>query len=1096
MQELSSTQSRVLGFENVAGSGGDWLATSVKIQSTTQHVEGSKSAAFAVTATSAKLTSIPLASLGPISNHVTLSVWLPAYVTGLSYQGQVGLRLNSPTAGVFNQYYGPVVFNNAPTRTWRQISFTLPTADVNALSTRTYSDLVASIDLAFNPNPAFNPNNPFADPGYVDALSFGTGTSGSGGGGGSSGASGNAGKGGTSGTSGSAGSGGGASGTGGNAGRGGAGGNAGSAGPGGSGGISGSGGSAGGIGTSGPCVFTASPATTPNTPITFTIQLPHSVPRESIALSTAGGSLTIDDGVQVVKDAGGFSSVSSVSATARTTLGVSALAQDAYSEPLGIDLRNNAHVYGALKTAADLTKQAGAGVDGLVSLFTSLRPLDLISWTVTFPNLNRGTCSIEPDNVQTIDPGSYGDIAVKSRSHLKVRSGTYFFNALSFDPQAKLDVDNTAGPVFIYIKNSFAFSGSVVPLDASHMNLLFGIASATAIPIQTAFRGILVAPQAAVTLPTDMSTGHFGSFFAKSLVLHQSTQIHHQPLSPDEFCAPNAACSTFCPCVDGGSCTADNQCRTGLACNNGQCACVGNCSGKTCGQGNGCGQTCPGTCNNGDVCTETSQCLSGSTCTGHALSGSLVCEPVGTHCTNGLQDRDESDVDCGGADCERCNHGLLCKVSADCVAGDECPTNNSACFGLTRGKSVCWPAACGDASTGGTAYDCGSPNSLCGKSCSCGGCDHTDLSTVCPSGEVCKENAGQTVDSKAADVCLDPICPSNDPAFCGTATSLCGPHCVPTPDCSKATCANPSDGVGGLCPGVCGAGEPGCLNDIVCGPGLACFPDANGTSACHPVGCAYKICGQGGPECAGLCQACTPHCDGRQCGPDPHCGTDCGSCGDGTFCDVAGKCVAQSTPPVITVPDGNDGTKPLEPLPESETNPVGALAGQFSVSDQGSPVYTIPIEVPPGRGGMEPALSLQYSGSRANGEVGVGWHLEGLSKITRCPRSFALDGTTGPVRNDSKDLFCIDGKRLESIAGKYGEDGTEYRTLIDSFAKVVSRVDALPSIQLDPLGKIEPVPRGEQGPDSFVVWTKDGRKLTYGGTYDSTVLAHTAIRYA
>ena len=143
------------------------------------------------------------------------------------------------------------------------------------------------------------------------------------------------------------------------------------------------------------------------------VQLPHGVARESIGLSTAGGSLTLDDGVQVVKDGGGFASVSSVGATSRTTLGVSAFVQDAYSEPLRIDLRNNAHVYGVLKTAADLTKQAGAGVDGPVSQNTSLKPLDLISWTVSLPNLKRGTCSLEPDKVQTIDPGSYGDIAVK-----------------------------------------------------------------------------------------------------------------------------------------------------------------------------------------------------------------------------------------------------------------------------------------------------------------------------------------------------------------------------------------------------------------------------------------------------------------------------------------------------------------------------------------------------------------------------------------------------------------------------------------------------------------------------------------------------------
>jgi len=1116
-QELSAAQTRVFGFENVAGSGGDWAATSVKIQSGSQHVDGSKSAAFAVTATSAKITSIPISSLGPISNQVTLSIWLPAYVAGLSYQGQVGLRLNSSTAGVFNQYYGPVVFNNAPTGSWRQVRFILPAADVNALSTRTYSDLVASIDLAFNPNPAFNPSNPFADPGYVDALSFGTGSTGAAGAAGAAGASGSAGKGGVSGASGSAGRAG-SSGSGGTSGAGGAAGRAGSSG---SGGMSGSGGAGlagsagtsgssgtagsaasagtGGSGTTGPCAFGAPPSSTPNTSFTFSIQLPHGVPREVIALSTAGGSLTLDDSVRVVKDPGGYASVSSVGATSRTTLGVSAFVQDAYSEPLGIDLRSNAHVYGVLKTAADLTKQAGAGVDGLVSQNTSLKPLDVISWAVLFPTLNRGTCSIEPDKSQTIDPGSYGDIAVKSRSHLKLRSGTYFFTSLSLDPQAILDVDNTSGPVFIYIKSSFAFSGSVADVDPSHMNILFGVASATAIPIQSAFRGILVAPQAAVTLPTDMVAGHVGSFFAKSLILHQTTLIHHEPFTPGEFCAAGAACSTFCPCVDGGSCTADNQCLIGHACSSGQCTCVPNCSGKTCGQGNGCGQTCPGTCGNGQTCTQSSECGAGSTCTGQGASGSLTCEPVGTHCTNNLKDREESDVDCGGADCAQCPHGKICNADADCVTGDECGTNNSACFGLARGTNRCWPKQCSDETNGGNAFDCGSNTSACGKSCTCGGCDHNDPNTVCPPGEVCKENAGQSVGGKTPDVCMSPLCPSNDPALCGAATSLCGPHCVPTPNCSAATCENPGDGAGGICPGVCpggASGGGGCHDDIECGPGSACIAGPSGVSFCRPASCAFQICGQAGPECGDLCPACTAHCDARQCGPDPHCGQSCGTCGGGTFCDVTGKCVAPTPPPDITVPDPNGGQTPLPSLPDADTIPVGALSGQFSVSDQGSPVYNIPIQVPPGRAGMEPALSLQYSGSRANGEVGVGWHLEGLSKITRCPGNYALDGITGPVRNDSSDRFCIDGKRLESISGKYGEDGTEYRTLVDSFAKVVSRVDALPMIQVDPLGKIVPVPRGEQGPDSFVVWTKDGRKLTYGGSYDSTVLAHTAVRYA
>ena len=183
-QELSATQIRVLGFESVAGSGGDWAGVNLKLQSATQHVEGAKSAAFAVTASNATLSSRALSSLGPISNRVTLSVWLPAYLKGLSFQGQIGLHVHSPSAGLFNKFYGNAQFiNGSPTGVWQSVAFTLPAADVTALSTRTYSDLVVTLDLSFNPNPKFSSTNPFADSGFVDGLSFSSVSAGGGAGG-------------------------------------------------------------------------------------------------------------------------------------------------------------------------------------------------------------------------------------------------------------------------------------------------------------------------------------------------------------------------------------------------------------------------------------------------------------------------------------------------------------------------------------------------------------------------------------------------------------------------------------------------------------------------------------------------------------------------------------------------------------------------------------------------------------------------------------------------------------------------------------------------------------------------------------------------
>src|SRR5689334_13661722 len=70
------------------------------------------------------------------------------------------------------------------------------------------------------------------------------------------------------------------------------------------------------------------------------------------------------------------------------------------------------------------------------------------------------------------------------------------------------------------------------------------------------------------------------------------------------------------------------------------------------------------------------------------------------------------------------------------------------------------------------------------------------------------------------------------------------------------------------------------------------------------------------------------------------------------------------------------------------SQPVGSLPGSFAVGNDGTATYSIPLWVPDGRAGVQPSLSLTYSGSR-NSLLGVGWSVTGTgSSITRCGRTY------------------------------------------------------------------------------------------------------------
>ncbi|WP_371666772.1 FG-GAP-like repeat-containing protein [Streptomyces sp. NBC_00289] len=182
------------------------------------------------------------------------------------------------------------------------------------------------------------------------------------------------------------------------------------------------------------------------------------------------------------------------------------------------------------------------------------------------------------------------------------------------------------------------------------------------------------------------------------------------------------------------------------------------------------------------------------------------------------------------------------------------------------------------------------------------------------------------------------------------------------------------------------------------------------------------------------------------------------------------------------VPPGLPGGHKDVPVPggavSGGSSKVAYLPGEGGVSASGDYTYHVPLEVPAGRAGMAPSLSLDYASSGGSGALGRGWSVSGLSQISRCAKSEAQDDVTAGVAFDVSDRYCLDGQKLVQVnagSAAYGAEGAEYRTETDSFARIVSKV-------VDPDTTV-------LGPDAFVVSTKSGRVLRFEAKVDDSTAA-------
>ena len=174
-------------------------------------------------------------------------------------------------------------------------------------------------------------------------------------------------------------------------------------------------------------------------------------------------------------------------------------------------------------------------------------------------------------------------------------------------------------------------------------------------------------------------------------------------------------CGGSCELCDvGASCLVGSDCITGL-CNQTTLLCYNlsaqgihkeNCSDGMLNQGEtdvDCGGSCS-PCQLGLNCTINSDCIS-------ELCDIICIEQIPGNCSDGMKNQDESDIDCGGV-CEPCTLGLNCSIDSDCTSG-YCNTTIGTCQNMSMLPYTMGNCSDGIRNQDESDIDCG--GSACGK---------------------------------------------------------------------------------------------------------------------------------------------------------------------------------------------------------------------------------------------------------------------------------------------------------------------------------------------------------------------------------------------
>jgi len=212
-----------------------------------------------------------------------------------------------------------------------------------------------------------------------------------------------------------------------------------------------------------------------------------------------------------------------------TDLGTDVVVGNVYS-CAPTNLRERSQVTSFVRSEELITMQNSTRIGGSAIQNSSLNivPVKLIA---TAPTSKVPIVSPEPGQTLTLAPGNYTNLDVKSGATVKVSAGTYYFDALTLEPQSIFSVNSGSGRVIVYVGNSLTMRSTVFSATGQTPDFVVGYLGTNAVSISSPFTGTLFAPSAAVSLESLASGNHSGAFFAGSLTVHQGNAVQCRPFA-------------------------------------------------------------------------------------------------------------------------------------------------------------------------------------------------------------------------------------------------------------------------------------------------------------------------------------------------------------------------------------------------------------------------------------------------------------------------------------------------------------------------------------------------------------------------------------